>query len=296
MKVDTGELEIAVHEFGGHRAGPVLLWTHANGLAARGYGPMLRAIAEEMPVFAIDLRGHGDSGAVQPPYEESLALARMAQDLCAVLGALPLAGVPVYAAGHSLGALPIVRCLAEHAAIRAAVLFEAAIYPPADSPLHAEAAALTAERVEKIPRRRRNWASAPALAEGLRKSPAFSPVPAADLEELCREILEPDPSSGLLRLKCDPAVEGFLFSQVARGDEYNALSRVRVPVLVVGGDAGHPGATWVTRFQRGIHDAIEAASFVEVAGAGHMLPLERPGECARIALEWIGRVEREHRA
>ncbi len=291
MKILSGEIGIAVHDLGGPPQAPTLLWSHANGLAALAYGPLLRALSRRLRVLAFDSRGHGASDAPAPPFERTLTLEVMKGDFARVVEALRPGATRLYAAGHSIGALPLLGFLAHGGrGVCGAAVFEAAVFPPPGHTLRADAEALSDDRAGRVARRRRHWETAEALAEALGKAAAFAPLSKEALREVCEATLEPDGSGGA-RLRCDPALEAFLFTQLGRGDAYGMLARVASPLLVVGGDRAHPGATWATRMQGEVQRAVRGAEFVEVAGSGHMLPLERPEQCAELLAGWIERCE-----
>ena len=288
MKVAAQGVSLAVHELGGPAGAPLLLWVHANGLASRAYGPLLRLLASHAQVFAMDLRGHGESDPVPLPLEAQLQMEVLESDLSLVLQAIGERGPSVHLGAHSLGALPALRCMARgNGLVASATLFEGAVYPPPGHAARAEAEALTAERVARTPRRRAIWSAVSDFADALARAPAFAAMPPEDRLEAAEALLRPDAQG--YRLRCDPLVETFLFTQVALAAEFDLLAEVRNPVQIVAGDAAHAGATWVTRMQPDIASAVPGARFECVAGSGHLVPLEAPEACARLLHEWMMR-------
>src|SRR5688500_2041662 len=108
----TDGVRIVYDDHGPPTGVPVVL---CHGIAAAG--EQLRADAEYFAglgyrVLVPDLRGHGRSGKPDPLRRESLSIARMAEDLGAMLdhAAVP----PVHWVGNSLGGILALQMLAEH--------------------------------------------------------------------------------------------------------------------------------------------------------------------------------------
>jgi pimeloyl-ACP methyl ester carboxylesterase len=96
---------------------PVVL-VHGIGCSHRHWMPVARRLARHHRVFAWDARGHGCS--VTHPQASPLTLARLAADLAQLLThfALPRAAL----VGHSMGALIVLRYLADHGRDRVAAV------------------------------------------------------------------------------------------------------------------------------------------------------------------------------
>lgn len=86
---------ISIQVSGNVGAAPVVL-LHALGDRADDWGGVATALAPDFRVFAVDLRGHGDSGR---PGQYSFEL--MCDDVMAVIAGLDLHGVTLV--GHSMG-------------------------------------------------------------------------------------------------------------------------------------------------------------------------------------------------
>ncbi|MFJ2863384.1 alpha/beta fold hydrolase [Kitasatospora sp. NPDC087314] len=93
--VELPELTIAYRE-SGPVDGPPLVLLHALGERATDWDAVLPALAPGHHVYALDLRGHGDSGRTTP-----YGLEEMRDDVLAFLDALGLARVDLV--GHSMG-------------------------------------------------------------------------------------------------------------------------------------------------------------------------------------------------
>jgi pimeloyl-ACP methyl ester carboxylesterase len=282
-------VRIAVHDFGGPERGPVVVFCHANGFAARSYAPMLAALAAQVRVLAMDLRGHGESTAPQPPYAGRVALDLLALDFAAVVdhAAARFPGAAIHGAAHSLGALlPIQDLLRGRSRLKRAVLLEAAVFPPQGHEVHAEAEKLNSDRSVRIPRRRSVFATPEMLGLSLSGAPAFAGVSAEHLRLHCEATLRQE-ADGAYHLRCKPEIEGLLYGEVARASQYNGLHEIAVPTLLVGADPLHPGSTWVSRMQPFVQRRIPGSQSLTVEGAGHLLPLEQPEQCAERIAEWV---------
>ncbi|MER7753237.1 alpha/beta fold hydrolase [Kitasatospora sp. NPDC097643] len=121
--VELPEVTIACRE-SGRPGGPPLVLLHALGERATDWDTVLPDLAPGHHVYALDLRGHGDSGRAA-----RYGLPEMRDDVLAVLDALGLARVDLV--GHSMGG--VVACLLAQAAparIRRLVLEDIpALYP-----------------------------------------------------------------------------------------------------------------------------------------------------------------------
>ena len=53
--------ELPVYELAGPAGAPMLLFGHANGMAAGSYAPFRARLATRARIFAFDARGHGGS-------------------------------------------------------------------------------------------------------------------------------------------------------------------------------------------------------------------------------------------
>ncbi|MFF5986541.1 alpha/beta fold hydrolase [Prauserella flavalba] len=80
-----------------------------------------------------------------------------------------------------------------------------------------------------------------------------------------------------------------LAAQATRTDAHEALRAVRVPSLVLSGGAD---ALCPESFHTAIASAIPGARLRTLPGAGHLLPIERPGEVAVLLADWLRTVPR----
>lgn len=95
LRLTAGDVRLAYHVAGNEDAPPLVL-LHALGERAGDWEPVLPALCAHYRVYALDLRGHGDSDW---PGEYSSRMMR--DDVLAFLGRLGLERVVL--AGHSMG-------------------------------------------------------------------------------------------------------------------------------------------------------------------------------------------------
>ncbi len=251
-----------VEECGSGR--PVLL-LHGHGASMRTFSLLAAPLrAGGRRVIAMDQRGFGRSSPVPPMF----GFPGLVDDAAAVLEALDLRDTIVV--GHSMGGgvalgLAIDRPAIVADRVSAIVLINSSGRGPADRPLtRAKVAALDWRFLERLGRHPRH---------GLVLARAnFGPEPRRSHVAAARAI------------RLDSPVElrrGFA-RRLLGIDLSRALSRIRVPVLVLVGaaDATVP----LAESQRTV-DLIPGARMETYDGAGHMLPLECSAQVAEAILQ-----------
>jgi pimeloyl-ACP methyl ester carboxylesterase len=98
--------------------GPPLLFLHGTGCASTDWTGVFAALPEEIPLLALDFRGHGRSATPTTPF----TLGDLAADVLAVLDALRLP--PVVLVGHSLGGMVGLEVLRRAPGLAGLVLLE----------------------------------------------------------------------------------------------------------------------------------------------------------------------------
>jgi pimeloyl-ACP methyl ester carboxylesterase len=115
------------------------------------------------------------------------------------------------------------------------------------------------------------------------------------VEKVCRWSFDPGADPRLVEsvqkamLKTRPSALGADFRACDAWDMEGQLAEVRVPTLIL---VGENDKMTPVRFSEELQQGIRGAELVVVPGAGHMLPLERPDEVARLLkgfLEGTGR-------
>ena len=109
------------------------------------------------------------------------------------------------------------------------------------------------------------------------------------LEAHCRATLRPrrDGTEGW-ELSCPPEVEAGTYDAVGRTTApYDSLSRFPVPAHMIGADPEAPGGTWIGQLHPEFARRLPNGRYTKMTGHGHLMPFERPAECADIVLEML---------
>lgn len=254
--------------------GPPLLLLHGFTGAGGSWAPLLPALAARHTTLAVDLPGHGRSAAPHEPAR--YALPRLADDLAAVLDALGVDRAAVL--GYSLGGRAALRLALAHPARVAALVLVGASPGIADAAERAARVAADAALADAIERdgvaafvdrweRLPLWASQAALPDAVRDR-----LRAQRLANVAHGLANSLRGAGA-GVEPPPPPE--------------QLAALRVRTLVV---AGALDPKYV-EIGRALAAAIPGARLEIVAGAGHAVPLERPGALAALigeCLESVG--------
>lgn len=232
----------------GDPSGTPLVLLHGVTDSWHSFEPVLPHLPTAIRAFAVSLRGHGDSGRPAAGY----TLRDMADDVVAFMDAMGVATAVV--AGHSMGSGVGQRLATDHPErLRGLVL------------------AGTFDDLRPNSTVRELWNDVisgmsdpvdPGFIREFQESTLARPIPPEFMTTVLRE-------SAKLPARLWKAVwEGFLTDDVA-----DALSRIRVPTLILWGDQD---AICTRDSQERVQAAIPHARFVVYEGAGHALHWEEP--------------------
>jgi pimeloyl-ACP methyl ester carboxylesterase len=277
--VSADGTELHAEAFGPSDAHTVVL---AHGWTERltFWGPVINGLIDRgRRVVAYDLRGHGHSGmAVARDY----SLDRFGEDVAAVLHASVPEGERATVAGHSLGAMSMVAWAGAHditARVDAAALINTGLGDlVAGSLLFGELA---------------RWMNHPRLSRavlgfGAPLVPFSSPVS----QRLIRyAAFGPSATDGdvafyeRMLIDCPADVRAACGVILSDLDLWSALAGLTVPTLVLAGDRDR---LTPPEHGRRIADALpDPAGLIVLEQTGHMSPLERPREIAKVLGELI---------
>jgi pimeloyl-ACP methyl ester carboxylesterase len=228
---------------------PTVVFLHGSGMDHTVWTQQSRWFAHHgRSVLALDLPGHGRSGGVPPA-----TIAGFAE---VVIDALDAAGVTSAAlVGHSLGSLIALETAASHAdRVRALGLLGAAASIQINPALLDATITALPEAVAMIVA----WGFGPRACFGA------SPSPGLSLTGLARQVLAHSRPG---------ALHTDLTACQSYADGLETGRRVRCPTLVV---IGALDRMTPARSGHQLAQAIPGARALELAGVGHMIPMEAP--------------------
>ena len=274
-------IDLAVHEWAGTDSAAVpLVFAHATGF----HGRVFDAIIEQFPAhpaYAIDLRGHGQSGG--GPIEDWRVVARDVAEFLEQGGITGAVGI-----GHSMGAHTLLQVAAVHpSAFSRLVLFDPVILAPEfyapGQPLY------TADNPHPAIRRKRDFASPQAMMERFRARDPYCLFDARVFADYCTYGLVPAASGEGMELACAPEVEASVYaSSRSNGAILDAARHVDIPVLVVRAQMSDlndfkSSPTWPD-----LASVLPQGTDLHRPDRTHFHPFEDPADAARIIAGFIG--------
>ena len=239
--------------------GEPVLFVHGFPLSSRLWEPMIEPLSPEHSLIMPDLRGMGGSG-VTP----TASMERYAADLAGVLDAIGEKR-PVTLVGMSMGGYVAFEFFRRYRGkVKALVLVDTRAGN--DTPEAAKGRRETAKKV---------------LDEG-------SVVVANAMTPKLFGKAAPEPLveswRGIMSATSPVGVAAALVAMADRPDSTTTLAKIDVPTLIIVGeeDAITPPAE-----ARTMHAAVVGSKLEVIAGAGHMTPVEKPVEFARILGEFL---------
>jgi pimeloyl-ACP methyl ester carboxylesterase len=272
----SGSLRIHFREWGVASTRPLVI-VHGLRDHSHSFDDLARGLLDRFHVFAIDLRGHGDSETT-PYYHPG----HFVLDVHNLVRALRLAR-PILI-GHSMGGEIVGAYAGAFPDVPTAVVMIEGLGPPL--PDMAEELAWTVEGFRRIDRA---VAGPPGLADleaayrRLReRNPRLPEAKARELALLGTRARE----DGTLEWKFDAMLATMAVTGPYHLDYQKALwHRVAVPTLIVNGAEsgefwhGRPGAAYLDAADLAERlSCFRQARLVEIRGAGHMVHFDRPRE------------------
>jgi pimeloyl-ACP methyl ester carboxylesterase len=236
-------------------AGPPVILIHGLGGSKRLWSRVGSDLAESFSVVTYDLRGSGDTSESRPG--EELSLAVWAEDLAGLVDRLGIERPTLV--GHSLGASIALKYTLSHPADVSALVLMGA--DPELSRL--------APRMEKVVELIGRVGMAEWVAEHWSKNTPFAAESLARTPEILDEYRA-------MVLGNEPGAYTRTCLAIARTESLTGqLSQVVRPALVISGTADD---RTLPEAGRELAAALADASYVELEGVGHTMPLEAPAE------------------
>lgn len=246
----------------------------ANAYPAGSYQGLLTNLGRDHTVLASEHR------PIYTDFDPDLKMdwAIFADDLA---GSLRSAGLEdLVGVGHSLGAISTLRAALKHPGLfKAVVLIEPVLMDPAIIRLIREAAAQGGPEI--IPfanvalRRRNSWQSRQDAFNHYRPKKVFSRFQDESLWDYVNAGTK-ETSDGTMELAFPPLWEAHIYTAPPE-DLWEIARRVPLPALALKGE--HTDTISDDGWQRW-QKMRPGMEFVEIRDAGHLLPMEKPGETA----------------
>ena len=264
--------------------GPALHFAHANGYPPGAYRQLLRELARRYRVLAMDQRPlwpgeNPDQLQTWHLFAGDLLRFLQQQGLHSVIGV-----------GHSLGAVvTMMAALKEPQRFRALALIEPVFLPP--ELLQAAAAdpqqAANPGMVTRTLKRRHRWPSAQAAFDRYRDKGVFQHLSDDALWDYVNAGLQ-ETADGHLALRFPREWEAAIYARPPL-DVWELIPQVSHPTLAMRGE--HSQTLQLAAWQRW-RQLQPDARFVQVDGAGHLLPLEQPQSVADTVLDFLAQQPR----
>ena len=259
-RLDVNGIELATVDQG---SGPPILLVHGFPFDHTIWDAQLAALSGRYRVVAPDLRGFGQSGVT----EGKVTMEQFADDLAALLDALEVEE-PVAFCGLSMGGYVGWQFWRKYARrVRGLILCDTRAV--ADTPEAAKGRLRTAERV---------------LREG----------PGILLETMIPKLFAESTSRGnpllvesvrrVILAAGRQGVAAALRGMAERPDFAGTLGQIACPALVI---VGEEDVISPPEEMRSLAEAIPNARLVQIAGGGHLAPLENPRQANAAMLEFL---------
>jgi len=272
----------------GRADGVRLFFSHGNGFAADAYFPYWRHLLTNFDLLLFDFRNHGHNVPVVPPHHtyEQLTrdLERVIQAVKVRLGERPTAGL-----FHSMSARTAMKHAIEIGSRwDALVLFDPPNVPPPDHPLYPAMAAFEKRLVDWALHRRRRFGTIDELAQEYLQSRTTARWISGEHDLMARSVLRKSPDGDGYELVCDPENEARIYAQALTLNLWPHASEFGGPVKLIGCDPNMKAAAGTGPANQAL--GIEGGyDYSLVEGAGHLLQIEKPQECAQLTVEFLAR-------
>ena len=266
----VGGLTFHYVTWGPESAPPVVL-LHGLTSHARSWDALGRELSANRRVIALDQRGHGDSDRAP---DGDYRVATMAADVAGFVDALGLGRFELL--GLSMGG----RVGIAYAGGRGARIERLCIVDIGPE-IHLPGMERIRQMMAGSPERIGSEEEAVALAR--RANPR---APEAGLRERVRHAVRPLPDGGV-EWKYDKALRDMMRQGGRRDpiDLWEPLRRITAPTLLV---RGADSDVLSTEVAKRMIDALPDGRLVEIAGAGHPVPMDQPESFARAVRDFFG--------
>lgn len=270
----------------GNPDGLRLYLSHGNGFAVDAYYPFWGLLAGRFDLVVFDMRNHG---ANPPAGFDGHNYMAMARDISQVVDAVEaqLGPAPKVGVFHSMSARAAMKQAIDIGWIwDALVLYDPPNVPPKTHTLYPRMRTFEMRLVEFAANRQERFSSPRELATYYSEARAHQGWVEGAHDLMARSVLRRDEDCGDWVLACPPEYEASIYLAALTIDLWPTASAFGGPVKLIGADPelekGPPtGPANRALGQEGGYD------YEAIAGAGHMLQLERPQACIDALLRFL---------
>jgi len=256
--------------------GPTVLLLHATGFQPWLWHPIARELSGDFRVIAPYFCDH----RVFDPEDGGMSWLILADDISTLIKRLGIKKPLVV--WHSMGAT--VAALAE--ALKGPLASKMVLIEPIFLPSDYYSLSITVEQhplASKSIRRRNSWSDRDEARDYLRSRKLFMNWD-EEMLELYLEHGTTEADNGSLTLACHPSREAALFMGGMDSDPWPLLGKITCPVLFVEG--GNSENKMVIDLRRAA-SSVPVSDLQVIEGAGHLVPMEKPGEILSLIQEFF---------
>jgi 3-oxoadipate enol-lactonase len=253
--MEQGAVRLNVVEDGDPQGAPVV-FAHALGTDLRLWDAVIPLLPPGLRLIRMDMRGHGASEVPQAPY----AMGALIRDAERVMDGLGLRDAVFV--GLSIGGM-----VAQGLAVKRLDLIRALVLSNTGAKIGTPA--LWQDRIAAV------------------RKGGMAAVAPATLERWFPRAFRADPEAALWRARLEATpVEGWVgcAAAIAGTDFYSTTATLTLPTLVIAGSQDGSTPPDLVRETAGL---IRGSRFQLIRGAGHLPPVDRPEEFARILSEFL---------
>jgi len=258
---------------------PQILFAHATGFLPWLWHPIIEAFIPEYSIWAPYVCNYRSCD----PEKGGLSWNVIAEDISTFCRAQKI-DHPVLI-GHSMGATVLTIAAAVYGVKPRGMVLVEPIYLPEEfykTKISLQDHPLASKSIKRV----NSWQNEDEAMSYLKSRPLFSDWNKEILHLYMKYGMEKLPT-GSMRLTCAPESEAAMFMGGWSRDPWPLLEKIECPVLVIEGEkSSNIGLVdiqkAVSRFPRGQYESI--------AGAGHLIPMEKPAEIAQIVKEFVAKL------
>ncbi len=271
--VNANGIRLHYLDWGGSGSPIVIL--HATGFLGRIYAPIAEALTAIGHVYSYDQRGHGDSAAAP---DARYDWTRTMEDLAGFITAMGLGAVRGF--GHSAGATALGSLACERPDLLSrAVLAEPVVFESANAP----ELGWRNPFIERTLKRKRVFDSVDAMFRNFENKPPYNTWRKDMLRDYCEYGTRPL-ADGRRELKCAPEIEARFYETSRDFDGLGRILRARSPLLILFGERSD---SLGLSLSNKIAAQLANGRVINVADTGHFMPMEKPEEVARLAVDFL---------